>query len=138
MLTSPMPNLESVKNPKAEIDKTTLSYFRARQKSRLYDFLIRKFWEKEKAGVLSRADLARRLNKDPAQISRWLAMPTNWTLDTVSDLALAVLDGEIEFESKQLNNMPKRNSTPMAVLTQTSAFNGAKINYNSNYSTYQF
>ena len=100
--------------------------------------LIRKFWEKEKAGVLSRADLARRLNKDPAQISRWLAMPTNWTLDTVSDLALAVLDGEIEFESKQLNNMPKRNSTPMAVLTQTSAFNGAKINYNSNYSTYQF
>lgn len=42
-----------------------------------------------KLGV-SRAELAKRLNKRPEQITRWLSSPCNLELDTLSDLALAL------------------------------------------------
>ena len=38
----------------------------------------------------SRADLARKLRARPSQITRWLSSPGNWTLDTISDLLLAM------------------------------------------------
>lgn len=81
----------------SSIPEEVYAYFRERQRSRLYDFLVGKFLEKESRNELSRADLARRLNKKPEQITRWLAAPSNWTFDTISDFALAIYGGEITF-----------------------------------------
>ncbi|MDQ0558669.1 hypothetical protein QO004_000444 [Rhizobium mesoamericanum] len=43
---------------------------------------------------MSGATLAARLGKDPAQISRLLGAPGNWTIDTVAELLFAV-DGSL-------------------------------------------
>lgn len=67
-------------------------YFRQRQRNRFYELVIREFL---KSG-LTKAALARRMGRKPEQITRWLSAPSNWTLDTVSDLLLAICKGELE------------------------------------------
>jgi len=71
----------------------TQAYFQSKAMSAFYTFVVQKFLEKERAGELSRADLARRARKDPAVITRLLSKPSNMTLGTLSDLLLAI-DGE--------------------------------------------
>lgn len=70
-------------------------YFRQRLKNRLYQSVIALFADKAEKEGLTKRDLAISLGKDPAQITRLLAGPGNWTLDTVSDLLLA-MDSELE------------------------------------------
>lgn len=81
-----------------------LAYFRERQKNRLYDFIVSKFLEKEKNSGLTKAEIARRLDKRPEQVTRWLATPGNWTMDTISDLMLAICNSELIFEASSLAN----------------------------------
>ena len=38
----------------------------------------------------TRADIGRALGKQPAQITRWLGSPGNWTLETFANLLLAM------------------------------------------------
>jgi hypothetical protein len=64
----------------------TLGYFRARNRYRIHDVVLKAF---AKSGI-SQATLARRLGKKPDVICRWLGAPGNWTLDTVSDLLFAI------------------------------------------------
>jgi transcriptional regulator with XRE-family HTH domain len=73
-----------------KIPFSTLAYFRARLKHRIYNLIIREF---KKSG-LSQADLGRRLNKKPAQLSRLLSGPGNLTVDTFSDLLFAISGAE--------------------------------------------
>jgi hypothetical protein len=89
--------LIEVLDDKKPIPEDKLAYFRERQRSRLFDAIVSKFLEKEKAGKLTKAGLARRINKKPEQITRWLSTPNNWTLDTVSDLTLGICNGEHPF-----------------------------------------
>jgi len=98
------------------ISKGKLAYFRERQRNRLYDFIVSRFLEKERSEKFSKADLARRLNKEPAQITRWLSTPGNWTLDTISDLMLAVCGGELEFKVAPFVNIKQRNSNSLEIL----------------------
>lgn len=72
-----------------------IHYYRQRFKNRVYEKLVSFFAkEAERTGV-TKKDIASRLKKDPAQVTRWLASPGNLTLDTISDLLLA-LDAEVE------------------------------------------
>src|SRR5208282_3088978 len=41
-------------------------------------------------GNVTKKELAIRLGKDPAQITRWLSAPSNFELDTLSDILLAM------------------------------------------------
>lgn len=68
----------------------TLSYFRQRLKNRLHSMILEEFSHLEDAGKLSRGGLAKRMRKRPEQVTRILAAPGNWTLDTVSDLLLGM------------------------------------------------
>lgn len=88
-----------------------LAYFRERFRDRLYELVVSEFLRKEKAGELSRADLARRIGRKPEQITRWLGAPGNWTLETVSDLLLGITKAELDFKLAPLENRIKRNST---------------------------
>jgi hypothetical protein len=89
----------------ARIPLETQLYFRARNKNRAYDAVIREFL---KSG-LSQATLARRLGKRPEIISRLLGAPGNWTLDTVSDLLLAISGSEVKYEISSPFERRKRN-----------------------------
>ena len=61
-----------------------------RNRARLYDVVIAALAAEGKAGRLSRDDLAQRLGKTRQEIDDTLSGPSDWTLDTVSDLLWAV------------------------------------------------
>lgn len=78
-------------SPKGEaIPEERLEYFRRRLWHRVQDVLLEKFVELNSSEGLTKADLARLTGKDRATISRAFATPGNLTLDTISDLLLAM------------------------------------------------
>jgi hypothetical protein len=74
------------------LSEGTLAYFRERQRNRIHELVISEFL---KSGI-SKADFARRIRRDPAQITRWLASPGNWELDTISDFLIGISGGEFD------------------------------------------
>lgn len=81
---------KNVVNPK------DVYYFRQRQKNKVFQSVIAYFAKLAEHEGLTKKDLAERLQKDPAQITRWFSGPSNWTLDTISDLLLA-MDAEMQY-----------------------------------------
>ncbi len=77
-----------------EIPLETLTYFRERFRDHLYDLVIEEFEKKYQNGDLTRTDIAKQIGRRPEQITRWLGAPGNWTLETVSDLLLAITKSE--------------------------------------------
>lgn len=65
-------------------------FFARRFKNELHAEVLRRFIEAGRAQNLTKAELARRLDKDPAQINRWLAAPKNLETETISALLLAM------------------------------------------------
>lgn len=84
------------------IPPQTLAYFQGRLRNRLFDYVLRKFLEKEKTG-LTKAKLARRIGRKPEVISRLLGAPGNWSLDTVSDLLLGIAEEELQTASQSIH-----------------------------------
>jgi hypothetical protein len=65
-------------------------YFARRFKNELHNEVLRRFIEEQRVNNLTKAELARRLGRDPAQVNRWLGAPKNWETETVSQLLLAM------------------------------------------------
>lgn len=90
--------------------------FEQRTRNRVYEAVIKAL---EGSG-LAKKDIAENIGKDPAQITRWLKGPSNWTLDTVSNLLFAI-DAEIEPKvvlfseqlSRKSNQFHELSSPPM-------------------------
>jgi len=82
----------SKKDPKNALD---VAYYRKRLKNRVHSAIYKFFIQQLKTNGLTKKDIAVALGKEPAQISRWLLYPSNLTLDTISDLLLA-MDAEPE------------------------------------------
>ena len=87
----------------------TLSYFRERFRDRLYDLVMEEFLVQDAENGLTRAEVARRIGRRPEQITRWFAAPGNWTLETVSDLLLAISKSEPEVNLLPLEGRATRN-----------------------------
>ena len=64
-------------------------------------------------GKVTRASIARKLGKDPAQITRWLSSPGNWTLQTMALLLAA------------MGHVPKIDSQPVSQQATTNYFHPA-------------
>jgi hypothetical protein len=94
------------------LTEETLAYFESRAMHDWYDFVVSKFLAQEKAGRLSRAQLARRTHKSPAVISRLLSSPSNWTLATLSNLLIAICGEESVPTAKQAFDAPKPMDAP--------------------------
>jgi hypothetical protein len=80
-------------------------YFRERNRSRIYASVISTFSKCVEEQDLTKREIASKLGKEPAQITRWLSGPGNWTLDTVSDLLLA-MGGELDPAVSNINAQP--------------------------------
>jgi hypothetical protein len=91
----------------AKVPLGTFAYFRARNKRRAYDLVIKEF---KKSG-LSQADLSRRLGKGTDRVCKLLGGPGNWTLDTVSDLLFAISGAEPKYMLDYPLDKPARNFT---------------------------
>jgi len=81
-------------------------YFQQRLRDRFFDFIIGCFL-REQANGLTKAKLARRIGKPPEVVNRWLAAPSNLTLDSASDLLLGICAEELEPNGRSvLNRLP--------------------------------
>ena len=98
----------------------TLSYFRERFRDRLYDLVMEEFLKQESESGLTRAEIARRIGRRPEQITRWFGAPGNWTLETVSDLLLAVAKSEPDVYLLPLEGRAVRNFRSQALSMQGS------------------
>lgn len=85
MTTSQERRLSEVRS-KEPLSVRTIAYYRKRLRNRLHQIVLGKFMERG----MKQADIKRRIDKDPAQITKWLRAPGNWTIDTVSDLLIAM------------------------------------------------
>lgn len=94
------------------------AYYRQRQKNRIFEQIITAFVVAAEATGITKRDIAYVLNKEPSQITRWLAGPGNLTLDTISDLLLA-LDEELEVRRSPLSNRPTPNFSHPLVTSHT-------------------
>ena len=72
-----------------------IAYYTQRYRNRVFSKLVSWVADYAARNKLTRKDVADILNKDPAQITRWLKHPGNLTLDTIAELALA-FDAEPE------------------------------------------
>lgn len=87
-----------------------LGYFRARLKNRLHELVLIEFMKLEKEKGFTKADMARRIHKRPELVTRLLGAPGNWTLDTVSDLLLA-MGYELTAQVKKFDEVEDRATT---------------------------
>ena len=91
--------------PLSESDK---AYFRAKTRRHVHGVVLEKFMQHSDDDKLSRSALAHRLNVNRAQITRWLSSPGNWTLDTLSDLLLA-MSCQASVIADEIGNQQKGN-----------------------------
>lgn len=93
--------------PGERVPTTAFAYLRSRAKRHAYDLVMREF----KRSGITKAELARRLGKSPAEVSRMLGGPANWTIQTVSDLLFAISAGEPTWGIAYPLDRPARNDT---------------------------
>ena len=85
-----------------------VAYYRQRQKNRVFTALVEFFAvEAERAG-LTKKELATSLSKEPSQITRWLSAPSNFELDTLSDILLA-MGAEMDHRIVRFKDRAKQN-----------------------------
>ena len=95
-------------NPNEPIGEEDLAYFRQRMKNHAFQEIMRLFVECAEKNSLTKSNIASKLGKDKSQISRMFACPTNWTIDTLSDLSLALgYEASVIFEN--LDEDPRHN-----------------------------
>lgn len=81
-----------LQNASARLTRPTRAYFDSRTRSNLYDLVIMKIMEKygEGGNKLPVAIIAKRLGYHVDKAERVLCSPGSWTLQTLSDLLLAI------------------------------------------------
>ncbi len=94
MTTSRTPQTPSSSNEEP-ISAGNIAYYCERLRNRVFEDVVEAFAQEAEAGRITKASLARKLGKGPEQITRWFSGPSNWTLDTIGTLLLA-LDAELE------------------------------------------
>ena len=91
----------NVNSNNVSLSKAEFAYFRSRLKNRIHDIVVNYYLQLQKEEGLTKAELARRLDTRPEQITRWLSAPGNWQLDTMSNLLLA-MQAEPDFTISKL------------------------------------
>jgi hypothetical protein len=90
-----------------KIAPAELSYSSARLRLQLHDLILSAF---AREGI-SQKDLAVRLNKNQAQISRLLGAPGNWTIETAAHLLYGISGNCISVQETDPREGVRRNDT---------------------------
>jgi hypothetical protein len=121
MTVSPRPLLTEIAagHSGAPIPPAKLAYIQQRLRNRMFNFLLEKFLEGQRAG-LTKAALARRIGKTPDLVNRWLGAPSNLTLDTISDLLIGMAAQELVPNSSSPLHQVEHNYSHYADLASRS------------------
>lgn len=94
-----------------------LSYLNQRVRNSFYDYVMRRFQEAAKQENLTKAKLARRLGITPSRVTRLLGSPSNWTLDTISELLVGICREELRPCSEPYLGRATRNYQSLDLLS---------------------
>lgn len=75
---------------KEPLNSAEKAYFRAKMKRKVHGLLLKRFSAMSEDDRALRSLIADRIGVHRSQVTRWLASPNNLTLDTLSDLLLAM------------------------------------------------
>jgi len=73
-----------------KLSPSQLGYFHGLAQNEAHEVIFRLFLRMSEDEGVTRSFMAKRLDKEPAQITRWLGASGNWTLDTFTNLAIAM------------------------------------------------
>jgi transcriptional regulator with XRE-family HTH domain len=92
--------------------------------------LVAAYARAEKRGI-NQEVIADRLEKDKAQISRWLSGERNMTIKSISEMALA-MECDLRIELKDIENLPIPNySYSLPIAAETSSRSGSDTHLTS-------
>jgi len=72
------------------ISLRTRLLYRRRLQNRVQRLLHRAFRDEQKRTGLTQKEFAERIEKDKSKVNQWLSIPSNLTLETISDLLLGL------------------------------------------------
>lgn len=103
MTTSLATTVLSDSTGSARIPRWALAYLRARHRGNVLNLILAQF----ERSALTKAQLARRLDIKPEQVTRLLGSPSNMTLDTLSDLLFALTGTEPNYSALVVGEMDR-------------------------------
>lgn len=113
-----LPRILSNEEP---IPEAVLSYVEQRAVNSFYNYVLEKYRLAKVEDNLSKADLARRINKGQDQVNRWLASPSNWTIGTVARLLVGIRNEEAKLNSLSFLGRAPSNQKAIDLLEEISA-----------------
>jgi hypothetical protein len=106
--------MENITKTEKKISRRDRSYYRQRQRNRVFSELTKFFAEEAARTGITKKELAIALDKDPSQITRLFSGPTNLELDTISDYLLA-MGAEMDHSIVRFADRSKANYAHPAV-----------------------
>jgi hypothetical protein len=100
--------MENISKAAKSISRRDRAYYRRRNQNRIHIALASFFAEEAAAGRISKKQLAELIEKNPAQITRWLTEASNYEADTISDLLLG-MKAEMEHRVVRFSEKGKSN-----------------------------
>lgn len=119
--------MEGTSKERKAIPRRDRAYYRRRTQNRIHAALASFFAEEAAAGRITKKQLAELIEKNPAQITRWLSEPSNYEVDTISDILLA-MGAEMDPRVVRFSDRGKANYVhPLLTKIAGSSANGTRV-----------